>query len=226
MHYIQECQKPPESLVRCGLLTVLLTLVTAIGCGSFTQYQTAEALGNAKWRASAGATVGVYKDKAQQSSTPGAVVSAAVSRGIGARLDVGLQVYSYGLEATTKVQVAGSIDTWSQAVALAIGGGTILQAAGQSRGLESHLRSAYLVSKRLRPSVAITGFASASQYFFLPQSGGSETGLWLGPGVNALWAFTESMEVMSELSVHAALRGSYPVDRSILQLGLSIATRW
>jgi hypothetical protein len=219
-------------VTRSQAALALSALATVTACGTFTHYQNAESLGNANWRASASASVGSYKDRQQQSAIPGAVVSAAVARGVGSRLDLGLLVYSYGMEATTKYQVAGPTalaaqrGDWSHSLALAVGGATTPLAAGQSRGIETHVRATYLVTRRLHHCVTTTGFASTAHYFFWPSGGGRELGTWIGVGTNAGWTFTTSMEAIVELSLHRAIVGSYPVDRSVLQLGIAVAKRW
>src|SRR4051812_23818653 len=95
-------------------------IVVLAGCGSVTTYQSADVLPRGTWNAAIAASAGSFNDTDQKAKTPTASFEIAARRGIGADTDVGLKLYTAGIEANVRHRI--SEGRWSWALLGSLGG--------------------------------------------------------------------------------------------------------
>lgn len=104
--------------IRSAQLCALVVLVTA--CGSVTTYQSADVLPRGKWQGMIAAGVGGFDDRPQQAKTPTGTFEVAARRGLGGETDLGLKLYTLGIELSIRHRL--STGRWSWALLGSLGG--------------------------------------------------------------------------------------------------------
>src|SRR5262245_39358232 len=84
------------------MLTRALSVVALGACGTYTTYQTAEPLPAGRWHVQGALTPGVFVDRPSKVTTPTAIFEVVARRGIGHDVDLGLKLYSAGIEGNAR----------------------------------------------------------------------------------------------------------------------------
>jgi hypothetical protein len=198
-------------------------VIALAGCGTYTQYQTAEPLPAGRWQASIADTVGEFFDLAQELPTPTVSAELAVRRGIGNDTDVGLKLYTLGLEASARHRfVTGR---WQYAGLAAIGGAYTRQYLGTTEALSGQLRLAGAATRRTGPGFAITLGPALTGSLFVPSGGGWSGGVLAGAFGNVEFSLGENhrWHLTPEVSVHVTVVGDVPVSGAVVMGGLALA---
>ncbi|MBT8493823.1 MAG: hypothetical protein KJO07_12240 [Deltaproteobacteria bacterium] len=207
--------------MRSRLDSLLLALVVAgLGCPPPAVYQSADTLEPGKWQLGGGLGVGSLRDDEQQIRVPTGDLQLFARRGVIPDLDLGLRLYSVGLEASVKYRFHR--DLWSLAVMPGLSALGTNENALTTKAFHSFLTVPMLASRRLseRWSVSlgpkvITGlyWSTTSEPNFGLQVGGySMFGLHLGR-----WT------VMPEIDLARTVAGTVPVDGWVAHVGIGLA---
>src|SRR5262245_53576112 len=95
-------------------------LIAATGCGSVTTYQSADTLPPGTWSVGLALGAGGFNDTEQQTKIPTGSIEIAARRGLTENTDVGLKLYTAGIEASFRYRI--SQDCWSWALLSSLGG--------------------------------------------------------------------------------------------------------
>ena len=106
-------------------------------------------------------------------------------------------------------------------------GGVQLPARGViSPGTEVHARVTGIATKRTSGCLTWSVGPSVAAYEFWPRYGGNEYGVWLGGFANLAWQWSEHWTLVPEVSLHRAVSGTFPVDKSIAELSIGWSRTW
>lgn len=201
----------------------LLGLVTmsALGCGTVTSYQTAEPVEPGRWRLAAALTGGAYRDAPQDTRTPLLQGELEVRRGLRPDLDVGLKLYTLGVELGGRWRLTRGPWAW----ALLAGGGGVRNdgRALVADGLLLHGRLGAVVTRRTSPRWAFSVGPSLTLAHYQFDGGGDARGALLGVVGNVERRLGASWRLVPELGLHATVAGEVPVDGAVVHLGVAIA---
>lgn len=201
----------------------ILALSLLLGCGSVTTYQSAEALPRGEWQGMAALGAGVFTDKPQQSHTPTANLELGARRGVGDATDVGLKLYTLGIEASIREQLTAG--RWSWALLGALGGTRSSNRSSSAipNALLGQVKLGAVATRRTSGTFAWSIGPIATGSVFVPEGGGGAVGALLGGFVNLDWRFAARWHLVPELSWHWTIAGDVPVDGNVGQLGVAFA---
>ena len=203
-------------------LALALALALALGaCGSVTTYQSADVLPRGKWQGMIALGGGGFDDKPQQAKTPTVTAEVAARRGLGADTDVGLKLYTIGIEASIRHRL--SQGRWSWALLGSLGGvKTDASSPTGAAGL-TQLRLGAVATKR-RSSRWAWNIGPMTTFSLLrPAGGGTAGGAMFGAFVGFDWRFCEKWHLIPELSLHVSVAGDVPVHGSVGMIGTGLA---
>ena len=202
----------------------LLVLVVA-ACGTLTTYQSAEPLPAGRWQGMAALGVGVYNDQAQATKTPTVPIELGARRGVGGDTDVGLKLYTFGVEASVRHRLVAG--TWSYAVLGALGGvKTGHQYDAIPEAWLGQLRLGGVATRRTSSRFAWNVGPTATGSLWIPAGGGYARGVMIGVFGGFDWRFATCWHLIPELSLHRTIAGDYPVDQSAAMFGAAFARDW
>jgi hypothetical protein len=212
-----------------GPIAAMVLLLTGVGCGTFAVQHTAEPLPRGEWRGSLVGSLQALNDDEQKAKVPGGILALGVARGMGHNSELGVTLYTLGVEAYGKVRLwagPGVSPRWSLGL-LAAFGGTRLPSNGLiSPGTEVHSRLVGLATLRTSSCLTWSFGPSLAGYQFWPDGGGREHGLWFGGFGNLAWQVSQRWTMVPELSLHRAATGTFPVDKQVLQLSVGWSRTW
>jgi hypothetical protein len=195
-------------------------LLALASCGSVTTYQSADVLPRGKWQAMLAVGAGGFNDTEQEAKTPTGTVELAVRRGLGADTDVGLKLYTAGIEASVRHRL--SQGRWSWALLGSLGGvKTEADSPIGDAGL-TQLRLGAVATKRRSSSWAWNMGPMTTFSLLRPAGGGTAGGALFGGFVGFDWKFGEKWHLMPELSLHFTVAGDVPVHGSVGMLGTAL----
>jgi hypothetical protein len=201
---------------------VVLAAAFVAGCGSYTSYQTAEPLARGRWSGAAAIGPGLFVDRPGQTRTPGGHLELEIRRGVGADSDVGLKLYTLGIEGSVRHRLSSTATGWSMAALGAIGGVRTTGKGALPDALAGQLRGTAAFTRRTSDRWAYSFGPVVTFALYLPAAGGHATG-WLGGAfANLAWSFAGCWHLVPELSLHRTIAGDVPVDGAVGQLGLAI----
>ncbi|MBP9089336.1 MAG: hypothetical protein KBG15_24655 [Kofleriaceae bacterium] len=210
-------------------LTHTTLLLSWVGCGTFAVQHTAEPVPRGTWRGALVGSLQTLYDDEQRAKVPGGTLAIGVGRGMGRNSELGVTLYTLGVEAYGKVRLwhgpAGAA-RWSLGLLAAVGGARLPANALISPGTELHSRVVGLATVRTSSCVSWSFGPSIAGYEFLPRGGGREHGLWVGGFGNLAWQLSPRWAMVPELSVHKAASGTFPVDDQVVQLSVGWSRTW
>jgi hypothetical protein len=163
-----------------------------------TTYQSADTLAPGRWQGMAALGAGVFNDTEQHQKTPTITAELGARRGVADNTDVGLKLYTVGIEASVRQRVAAG--TWSWALLGAIGG---LRNGDSSpaipKALLGQLRIGAVATRRTSPTFAWSVGPLVTGSLWLPAGGGSAAGVMLGGFGGLDWRFGERWHLVPEL---------------------------
>lgn len=115
---------------------------------------------------------------------------------------------------------------WSLGILAAVGGARLPANGLSSPGTEIHRRFVGLVTVRTSRCLTWSFGPSVAGYEFWPRGGGLEYGLWFGGFGNLAWQLAPQWTLVSEVSVHQAATGTFPVDNRVIQLSVGWSRTW
>jgi hypothetical protein len=195
-------------------------LSAATGCPPPTVYQTGDTLEPGQWQVGGGLGTGSMRDDEQQVRIPTGDVELFARRGIGANLDVGLRLYSPGLEASLKWRFKR--DRWSMAVMPGLAVLATNENVLTTEAFHSFLTVPMLASRRLSPrwSVSLGPKAMTGLYW----STTSKPALGLGAGGYTMVALhLGNWRVMPEIDIARTIAGDVPIDGWAAHFGIGLA---
>lgn len=195
-------------------------LAAIAGCGSVTTYQSADVLPRGKWQGMIAAGVGGFNDKPQQAKTPTGTVELAARRGVGANTDVGLKLYTLGIEASVRHRL--SEGRWSWALLGSLGGVKTDETTPTGDAGLTQLRLGAVATKHRSAHFAWNMGPMSTFSLLRPAGGGTAGGAMFGGFVGFDWRFGETWHLIPELSLHVTVAGDVPVDGTVGMLGTGL----
>ena len=166
---------------------------------------------------------GVFDDGPQQSHTPTINLELGARRGIADATDVGLKLYTFGIEASIRQQLTSG--HWSWALLGAIGGTRSSNRSSSAipNAVLGQVKLGAVATRRTSETFAVSIGPIATGSVFVPEGGGGAVGALLGGFVNLDWRFGARWHLVPELSWHWTIAGDVPVDGTVGQLGVAFA---
>ena len=144
-------------------------------------------------------------------------------RGVGAETDVGLKLFTAGVEASARHRIVNGEWQWALLGALVYARSD--EAGGRTESITTQARTSMVATRRTSPRWAYSfgPVLTASAITFA--GGGSASGILVGGFANAAWSFgaTRRWQLIPELSLHGSVFGDVPVDGFVSLFGLAVA---
>jgi hypothetical protein len=201
--------------------TVILGFLLALaGCASTQVYRGADPVDPGAWQAGGALGVGVLADREQETRIPSGHVQLDARRGMTENLDLGLRLYTLGLQgnATWRVVRGG----WSWALAPAVEGARTRESALTVDAIHGFAHTTVIATRALSPSWALSLGPSVGFGLYWPETGGSAHGVWLGGFVNASGSFWQDWHFVPELGLFRVFSGEVPVKGVGAELGAAL----
>jgi hypothetical protein len=190
-------------------------------CGSLTTYQSADTLPRGRWQVMAALGAGAFNDTPQETKTPTVTFELAARRGIGEDTDVGLKLYTIGIETSIRHRV--SHGTWSWALLASLGGTITDEDSVTGEGGLTQLRLGAVATRRRTATWAWNVGPTMTYSLWRPSGGGIAGGGLVGAFAGFDWRFGGSWHLVPELSLHITAAGDVPVDGAVVLLGAALA---
>jgi hypothetical protein len=199
--------------------SAVVAIVAVAGCGSVTTYQSAETLAPGRWQGMAALGGGSFADRDQMSRTPTINAEVGARRGIVDGTDLGLKLYTIGIEASVRQRLATG--TWSWALLGAIGGSRSTDRWGLAvpNAVLAQLRIGVVATRRTSPTWAWSVGPVTTGSLWIPEGGGHGEGVLLGGFGGFDWRFGAKWHLVPEVSLHRTLAGVIPVHGTVAELG-------
>jgi len=197
-----------------------LAIVLLGACGSVTTYQSADVLPRGKWNGMVALGAGGFTDNPQQAKTPTATLELAARRGIGADTDVGLKLYTLGLEASVRHRLSEGV--WSWALLGSLGGVKTNATSPTGEAGLTQLRLGAVATKRRSPCWAWNMGPMTTFSLLRPAGGGTAGGALFGGFVGFDWRFGTNWHLIPELSLHFTVAGDVPVHGTVGMIGTGL----
>lgn len=199
-------------------------LVGLAACGSLTTYQSADTVPRGRWQGSVATGVGAFADRPQDTQIPTATFELAVRRGVGDDTDVGVKLYTAGVEASLRHRLTRG--TWSWALLGSLGGARTNEDAPTGDAALTQLRLGAVATLRRSSTWAWNVGPTTAFSLWRPAGGGTAGGALVGAFAGFDWRFGSRWHLIPELSLHVTAAGDVPVDGSVLLLGAAVARDW
>ncbi len=193
-------------------------------CGSLTTYQSADTVPRGRWQGMLATGIGAFADRPQQTAIPTATFELAARRGIGDDTDLGVKLYTAGVEASIRHRLTRG--TWSWALLGAIGGARTHADSPTSDAVLTQLRLGAVATFRRSSTWAWNVGPTTAFSLWRPAGGGTAGGALVGAFAGFDWRFGARWHLIPELSLHVTAAGDVPVDGSVLLLGAGVARDW
>lgn len=197
----------------------LLAVVGCAACPSTSMYRTADPVNKGQWRLGAGVDVGLITDTEQESVLPTGSIELTVRRGMSDNLDLGLKLYTAGLEANGTWRVYRGV--WSFAIAPQI---TVLrEPESPASSLAFHLFTGVtgIASRPLWKNWKVGTGPIVGYGLYQPETGGIAHGGWLGGFVHLERVFG-SWRILPEMGAYKVIVGEVPVKGHAFRMGASL----
>lgn len=206
---------------RLAALAFALAAPTLAGCPSTSLYRTAEPVPAGQWQASAAAGAGVLRDRDQETRAPTGHGELGLRRGLGHGVDVGLKLYTLGIDAsaTLRVHQRGG---WSIALAPQLGYARTPRTSLTTHAAHFFGVGTLLATLRLSPTWALSFGPAIGGGIYQPETGGAARGLWLGAFVNLEARLSERWWLVPELSGYQVVSGEVPLRGGVASLGVGV----
>lgn len=205
---------------RARSLCAALGALTA-GCPSTSLYRSAEPVAAGRWQLFAGAGGGVQADRVQDARTPTGSFELGARRGFGGEVDVGLKVYTVGLSTGATIRYLRR-GRWSFALAPEVSIARTPENNVSTNALHLFALATLPITDRLSRTWALSFGPSIGGGVYLPATGGSAAGLWLGAFVNLEARLGERWWLVPELSAYQVVSGEVPLRGGALSLGVGL----
>lgn len=162
----------------------------------------------------------ILRDVEQKTRVPAVTADVGLRRGVGGDADVGLRLYTIGVEIGAKWRVIRG--AWRVAIAPAIDYVRLreTQATVASINVFGHLP--VIIGRRLSPDVGLN-FGPAPMYgYYYPATGGSAQGLMIGGFGNVDVRLSQSWRLLPEMSLHRTAWGDVPISGWVGQFGVGV----
>lgn len=197
-------------------------LLVAVGaCGSVTTYQSADVLPRGAWQGTVAVGAGAFSDKPQESKTPTATLELAARVGVGAETDVGLKLYTLGIEASVRHRI--SQGRWSWALLGALGGVITDETSPTGKAGLTQLRLGAVATKRRSPRFAWNLGPMTTFSLLRPAGGGTAGGALVGAFFGIDWRFGTKWHLVPEVSLHVTAAGDVPVSGTVGMIGTALS---
>lgn len=201
-----------------------LLLIALCACGSQTTYQSADTLPPGRWQGMIAVGLGAFADKPQDTAIPTGTVEIAARRGVGENTDLGLKLYTVGLELSIRQRLTHG--TWSWALLGSLGGSISDETSATGKAALTQARLGAVATKRRSAGWAWNLGPTSTFSLWKPAGGGTAGGAMFGAFAGFDWRFGERWHLIPELSLHVSIAGDVPVDGSVLLLGAAFARDW
>jgi len=208
-----------RTIARACLLGALLLAA----CPSTTVYRTADPVPPGRWQLAAATGIGGMRDTEQESRIPTGHLELAARRGIRPDLDLGLKLYTIGVEASATWRFRRS-PTWSWALAPSLGGARTRESGVITDAIHLFAGGAVIASRKLSRRWHLGLGPLAGWGLYWPETGGHATGAWLGGFINADARISASWHLVPEIGAYRVITGEVPVHGGALWAGLGV--RW
>jgi hypothetical protein len=209
---------------RIELVAVTACSTLLLGCPPTTVYRTAEPLARGETRVGAGAALGVYRDREQDTRIPGGLFELGVRRGVGGNVDLGARLVPIGLDVFATARFLGR-GGWSLAIAPQLTGLRTPRTVATTNAVYLLGGAAGIATYRFSPSWALSFGPSLGGGLYWPETGGNAGGLWIGTFLNVEWRLSERWFLVPELAAQNVVSGEIPVRGAFLHAGLGLALR-
>lgn len=197
------------------------SLCVLAACGSVTTYQTADVLPRGTWQAMIAGGIGGFSDKEQATKTPTGALEIAARVGVGAETDVGLKLYTLGVEASVRHRL--SRGTWSWALLGSLGGMITEANTPTGRAGLTQARLGAVGTRRISPRFAWSLGPMTTFSLLRPAGGGTAGGAMIGGFVGIDWRFGTKWHLLPELSLHVTAAGDVPVAGTVGMVGTALS---
>jgi hypothetical protein len=199
----------------------LVTCASLAACGSVTTYQSADVLPRGKWQGMIATSAGGLTDKPQEANTPTATFEIAARVGLGADTDVGLKLYTLGIE--TSVRHRLSEGRWSWALLGSLGGVITNEDSPTGRAGLTQIRFGAVATKRRSPCLAWNMGPMTTFSILRPAGGGTASGALIGGFFGLDWRFGTKWHLIPEVSLHVTAAGEVPVSGTVGMIGTALS---
>ena len=196
-------------------------LIAATACGSVTTYQTADVLPRGTWSVQLAASVGGFNDTEQETKIPTGSFEIAARRGLGADTDVGLKLYTAGIEASVRYRISEGY--WSWALLGSLGGMITDESSPAGAAGLTQLRLGAVATKHRSKTWGWNMGPITTFSLLRPAGGGTAGGAMIGGFVGFDWRFADVWHLTPELSLHVTAAGEVPVHGSVGMIGTAIS---
>ena len=198
--------------VVCGL-----SLGALAGCPSTSVYRTADPVKQGAWQVGVSADLGAFSDVEQQTRSPAGSVELTVRRGLTDNVDLGVKLYTFGLEANATWRVRKR--RWSWALAPYVAGLRTANTLGSTRALHLFTGSAVIASRPLSTRWTFATGPFVGYGLYQPETGGVAHGVWLGGFAHFDRAVGKRSHITPELGLYRVVVGEVPVRGAAVRLG-------
>lgn len=204
-----------DSLGKVALVALVLA-----GCPSTSVYRTADPIAEGDWQVGGATGVGVMSDREQETRFPTGHFEASVRRGMSENLDLGAKLYVAGVEANATWRVYKA--TWSVALAPSLAGLNAQESGALPESIHLFAGLTAIASRPISKRWNLALGPTTGWGLYLPSTGGSAQGVWLGGFVHAQVKLGEHWLLGPELTSYQVVAGQVPVRGGAFQLGLGV----
>ncbi|MBL9013660.1 MAG: hypothetical protein JNL83_05770 [Myxococcales bacterium] len=201
--------------------SAIAIVLAAAGCGSVTTYQSADVLPRGTWSVALAASAGGFTDTEQETKIPTGAFELAGRVGVGGDTDVGLKLYTAGIEASVRHQIADG--RWAWALLGSLGGVVTDEDSPVGAAGLTQLRLGAVATKHRSTTWGWNMGPIATFSLLRPAGGGTAGGALIGGFVGFDWRFADVWHLTPELSLHVTAAGEVPVAGSVGMLGVAIS---
>lgn len=199
-------------------LLVALTLLG--GCAPLATRQTTEPAAKGHFQGSVGVDGILFRDTHGASTTPSGMLGLGARYGVSEDVDVGLRLYTLGVEASMKWRIVNG--RVSIAVAPGVAIAVTPESALTTKATYVYAELPAIVGTRLTESASLNLGPKLLWGMYRPYSGGAAHGLLVGGFVNLDARVGRGVHVLPELGFYGTAAGEVPVRGVTGQLGCGV----
>lgn len=206
-----------------ALRALALPMVAAMlaGCPSTSVYRTAEPVADGRYQLSAAAGGGVLRDREQETRAPSGAFELGVRRGVANDVDVGLKLYTFGLDAGATFRIVHK-GAWSLALAPDVAIARTARTSLTTNAVHLFALGTLITTYRFSPTWALSFGPALGGGLYYPETGGHAAGAWLGAFVNLEARLGERWWLVPELSGYQVASGEVPLRGGVASLGIGL----
>ena len=209
--------------IKIDNIALLLMTGALGGCPMASTLYSADPVAPGSWELAASVDGVFLRDQPQETRALGAQASAAARLGVAEDLDVGLRLYTFGVDASARWRVSRGV--WRVAALPSFGVVRTQESATTTDALHFFGQLPWIWTRDMTPSIQLNTGPALQWGLYWPKTGGTAQGVMLGGFANLAFALSDGVRLVPELGLRQTVWGEVPVDGTWAHLALGITWR-